>query len=680
MADFVRIVPQDLTEEQQIQALKNLGIGIIPTDIRHCASLFDAVAYINGGTDPVFSGASDAKVAVFTAENGRRTAVLLDDISESTQITINKDIDLVLNGKTLTGTTATTLLIFGKGTKCIINGEVEGSKIKWADGVSSSVTTPLIQADGKELVVNGGTYLATHSSTKSVMGIRQGEAEGTHLIVNGCTVDCQNIGAGNATALYGQFGACMTVKNCSVTAISEQKNAKGIIASDTFTIDDSYIYARTGAPYSKDGSNPSSCGITTRERHDVICCISSSKIVADARGNDAEEPCGVGISNMCSLIIKDTDCFGTHSGVQNNNGGKLYVSGGTFTGHSHGGFYFCHGAAGEAFVKDAVIRCGNYEGVFTEEFSEGNTIDNIELASFYVGGGDNEHNSNATVYLDGCTIGYPGKPAFVLRGTNGEQNCTVNISNSTIVEGANQIRVDNETHKLNVGIGGNITTDKIDHPQWAEFTGKNYRRYTESEDIDGSAYIALQSQMVKTVNGNTPDENGNVEIAVEDVDLSGYATEQYVKEYAQPKGESGGETPFRLINTITITEETTNPKINVDSDGKAFSVKEIVLFFDRNTTVSTSGTHYIALNSNNAYQVSANKYFATEASVNARRGVYAKLMEGTGLCEIRLYTNANSATVAMVGYDSNGNPNMSAIISVLIKATFTGGTIKLYGR
>jgi hypothetical protein len=147
-----------------------------------------------------------------------------------------------------------------------------------------------------------------------------------------------------------------------------------------------------------------------------------------------------------------------------------------------------------------------------------------------------------------------------------------------------------------------------------------------------------------------------------------------------PKGESGGETPFRLINTITITEETTNPKINVDSDGKAFSVKEIVLFFDRNTTVSTSGTHYIALNSNNAYQVSANKYFATEASVNARRGVYAKIMEGTGLCEIRLYTNANSATVAMVGYDSNGNPDMSAIISVLIKATFTGGTIKLYGR
>ena len=42
--------------------------------------------------------------------------------------------------------------------------------------------------------------------------------------------------------------------------------------------------------------------------------------------------------------------------------------------------------------------------------------------------------------------------------------------------------------------------------------------------------------VVKSVNGQTPDENGNVEIAVKDVDLSGYATEKYVQEYAQPKG------------------------------------------------------------------------------------------------------------------------------------------------
>ena len=43
---------------------------------------------------------------------------------------------------------------------------------------------------------------------------------------------------------------------------------------------------------------------------------------------------------------------------------------------------------------------------------------------------------------------------------------------------------------------------------------------------------------VKTVNGIAPDENGNVEVTVSggNVDLTGYATEQYVQDYAQPKG------------------------------------------------------------------------------------------------------------------------------------------------
>lgn len=49
------------------------------------------------------------------------------------------------------------------------------------------------------------------------------------------------------------------------------------------------------------------------------------------------------------------------------------------------------------------------------------------------------------------------------------------------------------------------------------------------------------SGLVKSVNGIAPDENGNVEITIPDsggdVDLTGYATEQYVQGYAQPKGD-----------------------------------------------------------------------------------------------------------------------------------------------
>lgn len=47
--------------------------------------------------------------------------------------------------------------------------------------------------------------------------------------------------------------------------------------------------------------------------------------------------------------------------------------------------------------------------------------------------------------------------------------------------------------------------------------------------------------VVKSVNGKTPDENGNVEITIPDssqnVDLTGYAKEQWVQEGFQPKGD-----------------------------------------------------------------------------------------------------------------------------------------------
>lgn len=54
-------------------------------------------------------------------------------------------------------------------------------------------------------------------------------------------------------------------------------------------------------------------------------------------------------------------------------------------------------------------------------------------------------------------------------------------------------------------------------------------------------YTAKEVGAVATVNGKTPDENGNVEITIPDsggnVDLTGYAKEQWVQQNYQPKGE-----------------------------------------------------------------------------------------------------------------------------------------------
>lgn len=68
-------------------------------------------------------------------------------------------------------------------------------------------------------------------------------------------------------------------------------------------------------------------------------------------------------------------------------------------------------------------------------------------------------------------------------------------------------------------------------------------------------YTAKEVGAVATVNGITPDEKGNVQIEVGsggDVDLTGYATEQYVQGYAQPKGDYLTEVPEGYAKTEDI--------------------------------------------------------------------------------------------------------------------------------
>lgn len=66
-------------------------------------------------------------------------------------------------------------------------------------------------------------------------------------------------------------------------------------------------------------------------------------------------------------------------------------------------------------------------------------------------------------------------------------------------------------------------------------------------DESGNVAIEIPGGTVKTVNGTAPDENGNVEITIPDsggnVDLTGYATEQWVQEGYQPKGNYLTEVP-----------------------------------------------------------------------------------------------------------------------------------------
>ena len=73
------------------------------------------------------------------------------------------------------------------------------------------------------------------------------------------------------------------------------------------------------------------------------------------------------------------------------------------------------------------------------------------------------------------------------------------------------------------------------------------------QNADTNAYI--ERTFVKSVNGITPDENGNVEVNGGnggDVDLTGYATEQWVQEGYQPKGDYLTKVPDGYAKTEDV--------------------------------------------------------------------------------------------------------------------------------
>lgn len=150
--------------------------------------------------------------------------------------------------------------------------------------------------------------------------------------------------------------------------------------------------------------------------------------------------------------------MGTHSGVQNQ--GTLYVNGGTYEGYGHGGFYFTESGT-TSYVRNATIR----ECAMPNGYSDLDTDGGCNYAGFYIGGDVDEN--NITVYMDNCDI-YGSKRPFVFRGTDGEQNNTVYISNSRINKDYTEIgiRIDNDTHRLYIGQNCNFDISNCGIPSW----------------------------------------------------------------------------------------------------------------------------------------------------------------------------------------------------------------------
>lgn len=423
-------------------------------------------------------------VKVFTSDTGVKTIMLLTDVTVTEAITIDKSCDIVLNGHKLTFSGSAAYLNIAEGIDCTIWGNIDGSAIvKEGITTTDTSTVKLMAIRGDNVKLIGGEYIFGGSVNGNAVALGS-TAACNNLEIDGCTITVENTSDTSVGVLYGfQNAASNTViRNSTITVNGVVNDIGGIRNSGGLTLEKSTVKVALSA----DGVLKGAYAITNSN----TLIAEDSYILADSKGTSVEddEP-ATGISNGSTgtARLKNMTISGTHSAVEN--GGKLYISGGTYTGYCHGGIYFTHGADGIGYVNDATLRDGNYEGAFTDYFD---ALTYKNWGAFYVGGGGSDaYCSNMTVYMDNCTI-EGVTTAFCMRGSSGETNNTVNLSNCTIVDGANRpINFQNTTHTVNVGTGCNITTDMASEPTCLKFTGKLYRKMHDDKVLDGKDFGKL---------------------------------------------------------------------------------------------------------------------------------------------------------------------------------------------
>ena len=453
-------------------------MGIVPTtDQLQSKHKFDyystfrgAIADANANTIGVNADATkDSATAGVYTENGETFVVLLKDTTETSEVTVTADMTINLGGNILnfdsnTGITNT------KDTQNTIN--IDG-RLK-----NSTITSNIHSVYWKSgnININGGIYISTDESD-TIASIRVENATG---IIENCTISSTsesktavgmyfkgstgtvkntNISTknkdGKSQSVYFSESSTGTIENCTISATSENNSVDGIVFASTgtvHTVKNSSVSAKT-----KDGKAK---GIAFNSGTTGI--IENCTITAHANyASDGSTYTAIGLGLYggvnSTIDVKNCNISGIHSGIQT--AGSLNVDGGTYEGYGHGGFYFT-GAGTTSYVKNATIReCAMPDGYITN-------IDS-NYTGFYVGG-----NNNITVYMDNCDI-YGSKRPFVLRGSSGEQNNTLYISNSNINTSA-KIRIDNDTHKLYIGKGNNFTAENTTRPSSVIITDETY--------------------------------------------------------------------------------------------------------------------------------------------------------------------------------------------------------------
>ena len=285
---------------------------------------------------------------------------------------------------------------------------LNGHKLSMTDG---NITSAIRQNRGN-LVVNGtkkGSTIEVMNSDKTAGCIR---SDAGTLTVNGGTYIATS--GKSARPIQVDYDCTATITDCEITAFGGEKTATGGVLN---------------------------WGTAT---------LTNCSISAHANYNTNLGEYSMGVYGDGPLTINNCYVYGTHSSVQCRN--TLVINGGTYESPGHGVYISC--ADKIAHIRNATIRfCEMKEGYIHTAGASG--------PGLYIGG--NSDRNNVTLYIDNCDIySKTNNAQIILRGTSGEQNNKVYISNSRLYDlgGAKlYVRIDNLTHKLYLGAGNNFNTE-----------------------------------------------------------------------------------------------------------------------------------------------------------------------------------------------------------------------------
>lgn len=170
----------------------------------------------------------------------------------------------------------------------------------------------------------------------------------------------------------------------------------------------------------------------------------------------------VGCYNHGTLTLTNCNVSGIHSGVDSH--GNLIVDGGTYSGFGHGGIYFS-GSNHTSYVSNATLQEISMPNGYVSHGP------NSTHSGCYIGGGSKY--DNLIVYMNNCKI-LATKHAIVLRGTSNEKSNQLYVSNTTI--DVLSVRIDNDTHKLHIGIGCNFSQEHTTLPDVVRLTKDVYSK------------------------------------------------------------------------------------------------------------------------------------------------------------------------------------------------------------